>query len=176
MSCASRLLGDVKTLVKRAPRATKASIRHTPHAFPAPYSTGLRTNTNDLRPQGPRAHFMPHTLLGHVKTRVICAVRLLGHVKIQAIWASRLLGNVKIRVIGPSILLGASILHTPQRLRASWALSWPPRRLLGAPIRHTPHAFRAPWTYRGDPLALKTAEGSLNSAHPSRTSCLWALS
>ena len=40
----------------------------------------------------------------------------------------------------------------------------------------TPLTHFAPlWTYKGDPLALKTAEGSLNSAHPSRTSCLGAL-
>ena len=39
-----------------------------------------------------------------------------------------------------------------------------------------PRTHFAPlWTYKGDPLALKAAEGNLNSAHPSRTSCLGAL-
>ena len=87
------------------------------------------------------------------------------------LWAIKRLGHVKIRWLRTSILLGASIRQTPHALRAPWAPCWPSRRILGTSVWHTPHAFRAPWTFKGDPVALQTDEGSLSSAHPSRTSC-----
>ena len=88
-------------------------------------------------------------------------------------WTSR--GFFLCSTLAIGALIGTPFTHLAPH-GPSEALGWPFKTAPGSLIRQTSHAFLAPWTSRGIQRGPWGAEGSLNSAHLSRTSCPTALS